>query len=552
MNNTAVAVFAYKRPVHLLRVLRALTPQVRSRGIPVYIFLDGPKSDLDAPKVESCFSIAQIYQEKYGFVVHKKSFNHGLYMSLTSGVTEMFKQFQRLIVLEDDILASPYFIDYMLDGLSIYEENPRVASIHGYTLPFSSEVPETFFLRGADCWGWATWRDRWSLFRSDASNMVREIVERNLSKEFDLGGYVSNLRLLKNRAEHKSNSWAICWHASCFLAEKLTLYPGRSLVQNIGLDSSGEHCAQSSQHEVCLSPNPVRVAQVETIESFKMFNLYGRLQAPLPLTTRLYYRFRNKSSQFRQKLRSSLRNLFPSKLLVQGNFESYEDAILASSPYDGQAIISQVTEAASAVLRGDAAYERDGKAYISRPSDLKIYERLRILLKPNSTVVDFGGGVGGLFFNAPEVFPHNCRKIVIEQPSMVSAGRKLHQASDIDIQFIESRNISSLPKTDIIIFSAVLQYIKNSFEVLQEAIKACNPRTIILDRTAISHAKCTWQLQLNPGYYSSDVSYPIQFINIKDLLAALSGYRLVSSWSNPFDPDRPEHMGLEFKRIHGD
>ena len=111
---------------------------MRSRGIPVHIFLDGPKSDIDAPKVESCFSIAQIYRGKYGFVVHKKSFNHGLYMSLTAGVKEMFKQFQRLIVLEDDILTSPYFIDYMLDGLSIYEDNPRVASIHGYALPFSS------------------------------------------------------------------------------------------------------------------------------------------------------------------------------------------------------------------------------------------------------------------------------------------------------------------------------------------------------------------------------------------------------------------------------
>ena len=235
---------------------------------------------------------------------------------------------------------------------------------------------------------------------------------------------------------------------------------------------------------------------------------------------------------------------------MQGKSESYEDVILASSPYVGQAIISQVTEAASAVLRGDAAYERDGKAYVSRPLDLKIYDRLRILLKSNSTVADFGGGVGGLFLNAPEVFPHKCRKIVVEQPSMVSAGRKLQKSSDIDIEFIESSNIGSLPKTDVIIFSAVLQYIKNYSEVLQETIKACNPQAIIFDRTAISQAKSTWHLQLNPGYYSSDVSYPVHFINIKDLLATLPGYRVVTTWSNPFDPDRPEHIGLELNRIH--
>ena len=94
MGNTAVAIFAYKRPVHFLRVLRALAPQVRSRQLPVHIFLDGPKSDVDSRDVEACFRIASMYQEKCGFIVHKNACNQGLYQSLTSGVTEMFLQFQ--------------------------------------------------------------------------------------------------------------------------------------------------------------------------------------------------------------------------------------------------------------------------------------------------------------------------------------------------------------------------------------------------------------------------------------------------------------------------
>lgn len=547
MGNTAVAIFAYKRPVHLLRVLRALTPQVRSRQLPVHIFLDGSKSDVDSRDIEACFRIASMYQEKCGFVVRKNACNQGLYKSLTSGVTEMFMQFQRLIVLEDDILTSPYFIDYMLNGLDAYEANPRVASIHGYSLPFNTEVDETFFLRGADCWGWATWRDRWSLFRSDASNMVREIEDHNLGNDFDLGGQVSNLRLLKNRAENKSNSWAICWHASCFLADKLTLHPGRSLVKNIGLDSSGEHCSQSLQHDVSVTCHPIRIREIEVAESVHMSKLYGRLQAPLPLSTRVNQIVLRKSRRFRHKVRRLARSIFPSKLLLSGNYSTFESAISASSPYDGEAILSQVTKAAESVLRGDSAYERDGKTFEMRPTDLKIYERLDALMKPDSTIADFGGGVGGLFFNAPEIFPVNCRKIVIEQASMVKAGRHLQNICDTAIEYFDSGDLFVLPELDILVLSAVLQYISNPVRVLLEVVDACKPKTILIDRTAVSKTKRMWHIQHNPGYYSGEVSYPIRPLNAKEILRSLPDYKLVKTWKNDFDPDLPEHVGLELQ-----
>jgi len=173
----------------------------------------------------------------------------------------------------------------MLQALACYSSDPMVASVHGYVPPMALSLPETFFLRGADCWGWATWRDRWALFRHDAGAMAAEIRSRGLSRPFNLGGRVPNLRMLDDRAAGRSNSWAICWHASCFLADRYTLHPRRSLVRNIGLDHSGEHCVPSADLEAVLTQRPLHVKRQIVAENPLIVEAFSRQIAPpaLPL-----------------------------------------------------------------------------------------------------------------------------------------------------------------------------------------------------------------------------------------------------------------------------
>jgi hypothetical protein len=265
MSSTALAVFAYRRPSHLGRVLEALTRQLQEIPLPVHLFLDGPRGNQDVPAVRACHLIAEQAARDIDLQLHRASFNRGLYRSLTEGVSAVLEQHPQVIVLEDDILTSPHFLRYMLDGLRCYADDTRVAAIHGFSPPIPAELPDTFFLRGADCWGWATWRDRWSLFRSDAAAMAAEIRDGGLAMDFDLGGRVPNLQLLDARAAGTSGSWAICWHASCFLADRYTLHPGRSLVVNIGMDQSGEHCGPSPAMQARLSDRPVLV-RVQPVE----------------------------------------------------------------------------------------------------------------------------------------------------------------------------------------------------------------------------------------------------------------------------------------------
>src|SRR3546814_2340788 len=100
--------------------------------------------------------------------------------------------------------------------------------------------PYTTLFRSADCWGWATWRRAWGGFNPDGRALLSELERRHLVHHFDFDGSFPYTEMLRNQISGKNNSWAVRWQASCYLADKLTLYPGRSLVEN----RSEEHTSE--------------------------------------------------------------------------------------------------------------------------------------------------------------------------------------------------------------------------------------------------------------------------------------------------------------------
>lgn len=155
----------------------------------------------------------------------------------------------------------------MNEALDRFAEEERVISVHGYVYPTDQTWPEAFFLCGADCWGWATWRRGWVHFNPDGQFLLDELTRENLLKAFDFNGAYGFSAMLKGQINGSNDSWAVRWHASAFLANKLTLYPGRSLTHNIGNDSTGTHCGTSTVFDSELSVTPIRLDSVVIEES---------------------------------------------------------------------------------------------------------------------------------------------------------------------------------------------------------------------------------------------------------------------------------------------
>jgi hypothetical protein len=231
------------------------------------VFCDAAKCDEQKADVAAVHDFADQIEGFKKIHIVKRQSNLGLAANITDGVTQLTETFGRVIVVEDDLMLSPYFLRYMNDALNIYSEDDCVASVHGYSYPVDGALPETFFLRGADCWGWATWRRAWQHFRPDGSALLAELETRGLTYEFDMDGQYGFTRMLRDQIAGRNNSWAIRWHASCFLDGRLTLYPGRSLVHNIGNDGSGTHSKHTNIYEQTLSKVPIDLTRQPTIES---------------------------------------------------------------------------------------------------------------------------------------------------------------------------------------------------------------------------------------------------------------------------------------------
>jgi len=163
-----------------------------------------------------------------------------------------------------------------------------------YPIRPSARAP--FFLRHADSCGWATWGEAWELFEPDGGLLLAELDRRKLTDSFDMGhgGFTEMLRM-QTRGE--IDSWAVRWYASVFLRERMCLFPGASLVQNIGFDGTGMHSGRSAHFRVATGDRPV-VLERQTIEEdpgirrgyerfFTRSTRRARLKASVPFADRI-------------------------------------------------------------------------------------------------------------------------------------------------------------------------------------------------------------------------------------------------------------------------
>lgn len=281
-----IALFAYNRPHHLQKAVEALQNNSLAKDSDLFIFSDAPKN----PEVEeNVVKVRKYIKSISGFknvipVERKK--NLGVAKSIIYGVTEIVNRFGKIIVLEDDLVSSPYFLRYMNEALEFYQNEERVISAHGYMYPLKAKLPSTFLLRFSDCLGWGTWQRGWALFEPDGQKLLKELKERNLEKRFDINHSYPYTRMLKNQIEGRNDSWAIRWYASTFLRNRLSLYPGKSLIQHIGNDESGVNFGVLKILDVDLTDQHISIEKIAVEEehaAMKQIGKYFKSIRPLRL-----------------------------------------------------------------------------------------------------------------------------------------------------------------------------------------------------------------------------------------------------------------------------
>ena len=273
-----ILLFAYNRPRHLQHTVEALAHNPLAQESELFVFSDGARTEDDREDVELVRSYIHTIE---GFkTVHRieRDRNYGLAANIIDGVTDIVNRYGRVIVLEDDLVTAPGFLQFMNDALDTYADEPRVGHIQAYDFTQNPRLPETFLIKFTGSWGWATWQRAWQHFNPDGQYLLNELHRRHLTRRFDFNGKYGFTRMLRRQVEGKNNSWAIRWNASLFLQDILSLNVGRSLVQNEGFDGSGTHCGADHLYEDRLYKERLRVEKIspvtENLEARKIFERY--------------------------------------------------------------------------------------------------------------------------------------------------------------------------------------------------------------------------------------------------------------------------------------
>lgn len=258
MKTAPIAFFAYRRPEHTLRSLESLAQNEEAAQSELFIFCDGAKRPEDEDAVRQVRQVVRQKQWCGAVEIIERDRNWGLANSIIDGVTELCDRYGRVIVLEDDLVLSPFFLNFMNRSLNLYEAESQVMQISGFMFPVKiAAQTDAVFLPFPTSWGWATWQRAWKYFDPMMSGYSELKDNQELKYKFNLNNCYPYFEMLESQMRGEIDSWAIRWYLSVFFLDGLTLYPTRSFVGNTGFDGSGEHCLPSLNNYAVLNNSKV-------------------------------------------------------------------------------------------------------------------------------------------------------------------------------------------------------------------------------------------------------------------------------------------------------
>lgn len=237
-----ITLFVYNRLEHAKKTVESLLANDIAKESILVIYSDGPKNIHEREQIET---VRKYIRSIKGFrKVHiiERQKNYGLADNIISGVSEIVNKYGKIIVLEDDLVLSPHFLEYMNDALRKYFSCEKVMQISGYMYPIKIHTYEdAFFLPFTESWSWGTWKRAWKTFDPNVDRSPLFQKNKRRKWEFNIQGAFDYARMLSDYFAGKNNSWAVRWHAHVFFRKGIVLFPKISLVENQGFDNTGTH-----------------------------------------------------------------------------------------------------------------------------------------------------------------------------------------------------------------------------------------------------------------------------------------------------------------------
>jgi hypothetical protein len=244
-----VLITVYNRYDHLKECITYLLDCSLASQTEVFVSSDAPSKKEDFDVISRIRAYLKTITGFKTITVIETKQNLGSFKNFLLSINEVFKSNDRIIFLEDDCLVSPQFLDYMNNALQSFSENNSIFSVAGYNYPVSLPPVygrKTFLWQGFSAWGVGLWRNKWS--------------EVDWSTEY-INNFIFNLKKVNKTMRNANNVLPILYYSrrkgrhvadaiiSINMIDKglYSVFPGTSLVKNIGTEGSGESGVRSSK-----------------------------------------------------------------------------------------------------------------------------------------------------------------------------------------------------------------------------------------------------------------------------------------------------------------
>lgn len=272
MNCAPIVMFVYNRADHFVRTYNALAACAQAKETELFIFSDGAKSPDGERKIADVRAAVHSVENNGDFksvTVIESETNKGLAASVIAGVTQIAEKYGRVIVVEDDCVASPYFLDYMNKSLDFYESDKNVGCISGYapliSMPDDYKKDVFAAYRSCSC-SWAIWKDRWEGVDWELKDFSDFCSSPALIRRLNANGSDRFIRLYR-QTKGNGSSWSVRFGAHLVKKNLFTVYPRYSYISNIGCDESGVHSKSDDAEKMRVDlDNAIAEPVIEKIE----------------------------------------------------------------------------------------------------------------------------------------------------------------------------------------------------------------------------------------------------------------------------------------------
>lgn len=536
-----VVLFVYNRPEHTKNILDSLALNEEAGDTTLYVYSDGPKDGTTNEGLSKIKKVREIVADEFRFkqvklIIREK--NLGLSPSIISGVSEVIERHGSVIVLEDDLIVSRYFLKYMNEALKAYENVANVGQIGACNFfACSQKYPPYFFTSVSDCLGWATWKDRWQHFNANGVHLMELIKRHKLEYLFNVHGSYDMIGALNNQINGVSSSWSVRWQAVCLLNNWLTLYPNPSHTNHIG-STDYTHATANIIPPLVKDYIPVdtclRVEESPQIKRALKLGYAGlsHYSGSIKLSKIIGNRLK--------KIKNRYRNLFKSKAKVwQLLNKSWEEIERLSDGYSDQSILNRCKLSTELIRDGVYKYERDTVLFDKIEYSWPLLAGLQAAALEHEgslTVLDFGGSLGSTYYQNKSMLSgiKSLKWCVVEQKHFVDFGKANFENDVLKFYFSIDQAIED-NVFDVVILSSVLQYIKDP-HLLIDQIANLKFKYIIIDRTSFSHQSNDLLTIQNVPSDIYNASYPCWFFSLENFLSQFPDYILIADFDSFCDP----------------